>query len=184
MTDQKPANKFAKFRHDQDFASNLGVKKVLTLIPKRKPNKHEFFRAHKEFEFASPLLEIQEPKDLWLVVPELWDELASELKAKILVPCINRNGDIFIWPLNEPDSNRPNSWTESAVAIIPFAKEKWLKVLSNQSTGTYEQYISQGYRDEPEWPEMDLEEMLELAFKDRIIDDINHIVIQKLRGLI
>ena len=34
----------AALRLSQDFASSIGVKKVLTVVPCRKPNRHEFVR--------------------------------------------------------------------------------------------------------------------------------------------
>ena len=35
---------------------------------------------------------------------------------------------------------------------------------------------------EPEWPELSLRELLRIAFKDKMIDDLGHPVLRKLRG--
>jgi hypothetical protein len=36
---------------------------------------------------------------------------------------------------------------------------------------------------EPEFPELTLNELLRIAFKDRIVDKLDHPVIRKLRGM-
>jgi hypothetical protein len=37
---------------------------------------------------------------------------------------------------------------------------------------------------DPEWPEVSFQEILKIAFKDKIIQSIDHPVIQRLRGCV
>jgi hypothetical protein len=49
--------------------------------------------------------------------------------------------------------------------------------------GAYRFYEAEGVLSEPLWPEKTLSELLEIGFKDRIIDSVDHPVIRRLRGL-
>jgi hypothetical protein len=42
---------------------------------------------------------------------------------------------------------------------------------------------SMGELSEPEWPDKPLTEILQIAFRDRIVDSENHPVVRRLRGL-
>ena len=37
---------------------------------------------------------------------------------------------------------------------------------------------------EPVWPDISFEEILKIAFRDRYVDDVDHPLLQKLRGLV
>jgi hypothetical protein len=49
--------------------------------------------------------------------------------------------------------------------------------------GGYRIYYAQGELSEPEWPDKPLAEILQIAFRDRIVDSENHPVVRRLRGL-
>ena len=53
----------------QDFGSMVGVKKVVTTVPVRKPHKQEFVRVRPEddFHFSTAVIEIKEDKEIFLV---------------------------------------------------------------------------------------------------------------------
>ena len=48
--------------------------------------------------------------------------------------------------------------------------------------GAYEFSAASGITDEPKWPKMLMNEILEIAFKNKIIDRLDHFVLKQLRG--
>ena len=48
--------------------------------------------------------------------------------------------------------------------------------------GAYEIHAAEGITDVPKWPEMLMDEILDIAFKNKIIDRLDHFVLQQLRG--
>jgi hypothetical protein len=50
------------------------------------------------------------------------------------------------------------------------------------SLGAYEIFEAMGKLPEPEWPDLTFEQILEIAFRDRFISDLNHPVLRRLRG--
>ncbi len=54
--------------------------------------------------------------------------------------------------------------------------------MANMGAGTYDVLEARGQFPDPVWPEVTLEKLLELAFKDRFIDNLDHPVLKRLRG--
>lgn len=179
--EEKKSLNFTAFRMGQDFAS-VSVKPVLTRIACRKPNKTEFFRTHLEFEFPTAVFEDTETREVYLVSPSLWTELGNDLKKKIFVLCTNRSGVPFIWAITAPDPERSSSWTETAMAAAQLGKQHWVRIKADMAAQAYEVVIAENLRDVPTWPEKSVDEILELTFKNRIIDNNEHPILRKLRG--
>jgi hypothetical protein len=55
-------------------------------------------------------------------------------------------------------------------------------MVSNRAFGAYEVMQATGNLDEPEWPELSFQEIVNLAFKDKVIATLDHPVIRRLRG--
>ena len=53
---------------------------------------------------------------------------------------------------------------------------------ANMGLGAYEFSAASGITDEPKWPKMLMNEILEIAFKNKIIDRLDHFVLKQLRG--
>ncbi len=63
-----------------------------------------------------------------------------------------------------------------------MAKEHWVRVQSNMSLGAYDIFQAGGNIPGPEWPEVTMEEILQIAFRGRYIDSLDHPAIRRLRG--
>jgi hypothetical protein len=61
--------------------------------------------------------------------------------------------------------------------------KKWVRVTANMSLGAYEIFEAMGDLPEPVWPEHPLEEILTIAFRERLVDHPDHPVVQRLRGI-
>jgi hypothetical protein len=51
------------------------------------------------------------------------------------------------------------------------------------SLGAYELLAAEKLTIKPQWPEVSFQELIRIAFKDRLIADLDHPVIKRLRGL-
>jgi len=172
-------------RLSQDFVNGLGVRKVLTTVPCRKPNRHEFIRVRPgaDWRLETGVFEDRINRETYLVRRELWAELAGEVLPVCLFLAINRQNDVFLWPVKLPGPDgRSNAWNDSALAAARLAETKWVRVASNTSAGMYDTFEAIGDLPEPEWPTLPFGEILKLCFQSRFINDLDHPVLRALRG--
>jgi hypothetical protein len=174
-----------KLRLPQNFDAIIGGKKGLTTVPVGRPDAQAFIQVHpgEDFEMSTAVLVVKEERETYLVEKHLWEELASEIVLKHLYTAITRQGNLCIWPVRLPRADgKLDPWNISAHEIAKRAKGTWLRVISNQQVGAYE-YIEPSERfPDPEWPSQSFLELLELAFGQRIIRDLSHPAVKKLRG--
>jgi len=169
----------------QDFAANVGVKMALTMVPVRKPNRQEFVRVRpeEEYQFSTGVIELKEERETYLVDTALWPVLPGEIVPKILLTTINKQGVLTLWPISLPgEDGRTNNWNQSAMEAAQMANSKWIRVASNMSMGGYDTFVATGDLPEPEWPDKSMQEIMDIAFKDRYITTEDHPVIRRLRG--
>lgn len=57
-----------------------------------------------------------------------------------------------------------------------------MKLVANKALGAYEFVKARGDLGEPQWPEKSYRELLEIAFRDRLIATLEHPVIRELNG--
>ena len=172
-------------RLSQDFAEQLGVRKVRTTVPVRKPNRQSFVRTHPDpnYRIQTAVLELKEVRETYLIGPDVRDELAPEIVPKMLITTIDRQGVIFLWPIALPDaSGRHNPWHQSALAAADRAERAWVRVAANMHLGAYEVFEASADLGEPEWPEEPFEALIELAFRDHFIQSMDHPAVRQLRG--
>jgi hypothetical protein len=164
----------------------IGVRREILTVPVRKPGKQEFFRVRPgpDWHLDTVVLELSEDRETYLVAPALREELAAEGRVARLYTCVSRGGALFLWPVPLPGPDgRANPWHQSAHDIAGRAEERWLRVMSDQAAGMYQAMVATGLADEPEWPDLTLRRMLELAFRERLVDSADHPVVRRLRGL-
>jgi hypothetical protein len=176
----------ASLRLDQSFAST-SVKKLITTVPVGKPNKQDFVRVHPapEYRLDLALIELKDDRETYVVVgAEMQKTLMGEWFPATLYLTINRQGVVRLWPvkLSAPDGKRM-AWHDSQAEAAEQAMTKWLRVVPNMSLGAYEMVVAATTIPEPEWPELSMRELLKIAFRDRLIDRLDHPVVKRLRGL-
>jgi hypothetical protein len=174
-----------KLKLTQNFAANAGVKKALTMVPVRKPTRQEFVRVRpeEEYQFSTGVIELKEERETYLVDTDLWSVLPGEIVPKILLTTINKQGVLTLWPITLPaEDGRLNNWSASAMEAAQMARSQWIRVAANMSLGGYDTFVATGDLPEPEWPEKSMQEIMDIAFKDRYIATEDHPVIRRLRG--
>ena len=142
---KKPtAADFSRFRLSQNFGSVSGVRKKLTTVPVRKPNKTQFVRVHSENKLDTMLLKYGDNgEDLYLIDPDVMQEVEDLAKPYRLSQAIDRQNNVFIWPLAIPDGDRPLNWHLSAMEAASNEEVEWTRMQANMSLGAYEIFAAE-----------------------------------------
>jgi hypothetical protein len=176
-----------RLRLSQDFASAVGVRKLLTTVPVRKPSKEWWVRTHPDpaYRLQTAVLELKEDREVYLVAPPLWPELASEptFSPRLLITAINRQNMLFVWPIRLPGPDRKvDEWSRSALDAADNARSAWTRVYADMALEAYRVEDAPSLRMEPTWPDLPMREILRVAFRDKMISTWDHPVLQRLRG--
>lgn len=177
----------ARLRLDSNYTDQSGVKKILNTVPVIKPNRETFVRVHPDqsYRLDTSVMELKQEKEIYLVDPGIRDALASEatVSNRRLFTTMNRQGILSIWPVRLPGPDgKIDTWSSSAMEAANLAMSKWVRVTSNMDLGAYEIYEAISSIPDPKWPVESFQELLRIAFRDRLIGDLNHPVLKRLRG--
>jgi hypothetical protein len=178
----------AVLRLDQSYTDTVGVKKLLTTVPVRKPHRQDFVRVHPAPVYRlTPvaIIEVNQDRVVYLVTADMAQALPGEFATVTLFTTINRQGTLHLWPVKLPNpEGRHNEWHRSAAEGAERAQKKWVRISSSMSLGAYEIFEASGDLPEPVWPDFSFPEILRIAFRDRIVDRVDHPLVQRLRGIV
>jgi len=89
----------------------------------------------------------------------------------------------FLWV--RAISTGSNSWTDSIMRAMDAAVNDWIALESDQPHDEYMIHHSPRSKEwgDPKWPDQTLEDVLALAFRDRVIDSLDHAVAKRLLGM-
>jgi hypothetical protein len=164
----------------------VAVKKLLTTVPVRKPNKQEFIRVHGDPAYSPSglaFIELKDEREAYLLTPDVAEALPGEYSLVTLHTAVSRQGVLFLWPVKLPGPDgRANPWHASAGDAAERAKSMWLRVHANMSLGAYDQFVAEGKLPDPEWPDLPFNELLRIAFRDRLVSGLDHPLLDVLRG--
>lgn len=183
MTSTTPS--FAALRLPQNFGQTLGVKKVLTTVPVGKPPKDRFFRTHQSPDWVYPtfILEDKVVGETYLVSEDVASVLGSLVRPVELYLIIDRQDNVFLVPVPLPGPNGVrNRWHETLLDSVMRAKTVWLRISANKTLGGYEPFEPIAELPEPTWPVISLDELLDIAFRGRILTSTDHPVVQEKLG--
>jgi hypothetical protein len=163
------------------------TEEVLTRVPVRKPMKHEYFRvrAGAEHSFTTVLNEDKETREFYFVSPKMISKLRaiSDVSIAVLVLFMTKQKVLGIFPLKIPsDSSSRNGWQDTALAAAELAKTSWVRMQADMALGGYRIMKAKADLGEPEWPDIPFNQLLDIAFKDRVISSEDHPSFNKLLG--
>ncbi|WP_429169043.1 hypothetical protein [Aeromonas rivipollensis] len=171
-------NDISKYRIDApqvlETAAAPAVEKPILI---QKPHPQAFIQTHAE-QFPAQVIQWLQDGLYYLVHPEMLRELESETKLVRLTPCINRAGEVSLWPV----SAYPSAWQSSAQSVIEQARTQWGRVKTNKGKDAYELLPASGLQGTPQWPDKSIDILVAEAFGDRLITSIAHPVVRALRG--
>jgi hypothetical protein len=171
----------------QNFSEQTQTKRLLTTVRVGRPKKEAWVRtsADPDHWIIGTILELKDQgEETYWVTPNVRDDLIGEpcLKAVRLILTVDRSGNPFFWKIALPDpSGRSQPWVDSMVEAATVAKSKWVRVAWSMATRNNEVTVA-GIQAEPKWPTETIGELLNIAFKGRIVSDLNHPVLLQLRG--
>jgi len=171
----------------QDFVGAADVKKCWDIIKVEKPSKSRVFRVHPTLRLKTMLLSLKEDNEVYVVRPEVRGALCSEGTVGIftLLACVTKQGTPFLWPIRMADADgKWNVWHQSAWQIAEKAQTRWARMQANRDAGHYVAEYDQRAPDdqqEPDWPDLEFNDWLRLAFQGYTIDSLEHPVLKRLR---
>jgi hypothetical protein len=168
------------------------VKKLLTTVPERmKPADDKFVRvcADKAYQLEASIVPIKDEGN-YLILPEPAVRDVVKALTKLWTPvtlytAVTYAGDPFIWIAKYPTSSNPNfaRWPNSMREAIELAMTTWVRVESNTAIGAYVTIVAEGENlAEPTWPDVPFGKLLATAFAGRMVDRLDHPLIDNLRG--
>ena len=129
------------------------------------------------------MIDLKEDREDFLVRPEILPELMGEVVFNTIYTAINRQGVVFLWPVRLPaPDDRKNEWARSAREAAEMAMSRWVRMKANMSLGAFEITVAESEMAEPVWPPVSFEDLIRLAYRDRMITSLDHAVIKRLRG--
>ena len=176
-----------RLRLDQSFTEMIGVKKLLTTVPVRKPHKQEFIRVHAspEYRLEAALIDLKDDGEKYLVLPTIARELPGECVLATIYTAITRQGVVFLWPVPLPaPDGRVLEWHRSQAEAAVFAMRRWVRVQAYTTLKAYEIFEAVASIPDPEWPDLPFQELLQIGFRDKLVDRLDHPVVKRLRGLV
>lgn len=161
-----------------------GIAEVTAHVPVRKPQRQEFIRVNpgEDMTLTTAVYEDKEDREFYFVAPAMIPAMLGEVVPVTLLTVINRQNVLYLWPVKVITDGKANPWVDTAQRAAARARDKWVRVASDMSLGAYRIYEAVGDLPPPEWPQKSLSELLEIAFKDRIIDSDDHKIMKRLRG--
>lgn len=187
LTEQLDPFDPANLRLSQSFTAAIGVKKLLTTVPVRKPGPQDFVRVRPQPEFRDnfPIIELKDEREEYIVTAALVPELTGEFVTKTLFTAINRQGTVFFWPVRLPSPDGKDlDWWRSGREAAELAMSNWVRLKANMNVGAYDIFQAESTIAEPEWPDVGFWDLIKIAFRDHLITSTDHLVIKRLRGLV
>lgn len=176
-----------KIKLEPSQNDGLHIQQKLVSVPVRKPSKEEWVqvRPGDEHSILVGVVELKIEKELYLVLPDIIPSLATEttFTQRLIFSTITRQGAFFLWPVRLPDAEgRHDTWNKSALEAVKCAQSGWCRITPNMALGAYDVKAITAQVAEPVWPKESFQELISIAFRDRVIGSIDHPVLKRLRG--
>jgi hypothetical protein len=175
------------YRVNQDFSEYLQAGKRPVVIPVGRPPRQEWvlFNPSGKWRQAFNLLEDEMNRHTYVVAKHLVPDVLDDLKPKLLVAYTTWSHTWGLWPLRLPGEDGDlDSFNTSAHAITIEYAGRWVRVLTNKPGKVYTVIVPKEgvVVPVPTWPEGGFNYLFQLAFRGRVINDLDHPVIQRLQG--
>ena len=130
------------------------------------------------------MIDLKDDREDYLVQPAILPELTGEVVYKTVFTAVNRQGVVFLWPVRLPaPDDRKSEWPRSAREAAELAMTQWVRLKANLSLGAYEITVAESVMADPVWPQLSFQDLLRIAYRDRMITTLDHPVVKRLRGL-
>jgi hypothetical protein len=173
-------------RLNPSYVETADVKKLRNTVPARRPSPQDFVRVHPDPTYRENfgMIELKDDREDYLVLPHLVPQLPGEIVFKTIFTAINRQGVVALWPVRLPSpDDKPNAWWQSAREAAELAMTKWVRMRANMSLGAYDLFTAESDIPDPRWSELEsFQDLLRIAYRGRLVVDLDHPVIKRLSG--
>ena len=188
-------DEIALCRETQDnplTADDLGT--AIVQIKIAKPKKEHYFRVMPPPDGGSYLPMFMLDGARFSSVPKNWyvitghlvkalQEYAKGIRKYALVPTIDKDGNIRVWPHSLASAGQAESWFASREKVIAEATRRWVRFEANCNEGYYDIIVARDQSEKPKWPlDLGYDELIKKAIGDHYVTTLNHPVIRSLRG--
>lgn len=174
-------------RLTQDYAATAFGRPVLVDVSVAKPPKAYFWQA-RPGEAWSAILNILDATKLgsdgvFAVAPDVVALVQDQVRLVQIRLAVTSQGVPYLVPvpLAGPDG-RQNQWHLSLARSVEMAETRWIRISANMNRGGYDVFEAIGQLPPPQWPTESFEELLEIAFRGRLITNEAHPLVQQLLG--
>jgi hypothetical protein len=185
--------KVSKFRIDGTDII-IRTQEVLTTVLISTPDKGEFIRVHPGPDMRLIALVMKgDRREYFLIDPAVFPEIKAKVPdiekhtaVVMLRPYITAEARrIGLWPLKmeSPTSIGGNSWNISAHNCARACETGWYRIASSFDGGIYTTHAPERAPAEPKWPDLSIEDMVDMAGRVNQVNSIDHPLIRRLRGL-
>ncbi len=172
----------------------LPMERISSSIPVRKPYKDEYVRTRTDpgWEGNLPIFVHRGAaggEETFLVMPEAQMYLQEQklLRRVQMFTLITQSGVMFLMPIPLPAADgSTNPYNDGKLAGVTEAKTRWVRMVANTATNGYDIHYTESTLPEPVWPALPatFHSALDIAFKGKIIENMDHKLILALRGII
>jgi hypothetical protein len=173
-------------RQPQDYADFMG-EAVTTTFPVRRLREGLHLRVNGDPAYRLEGQYIAETKSgAFFVFPAFRDAIKPVCKRVTIWLAVDGHGTYHLLltklPLPEMDMHE---WYRTARVVAEAATREWVKVTKASSDDGWSYVPVSHQMFEPKWPDKSLEELLRVAFPDRVVNRFDHDLIKQfeMRGL-
>ena len=160
---------------------------VLTTVTVGKPPKAHFFRVSPDPAHQAVFVLLDGSKlgadGMYAISPEIAAEIPDHVRAYQLRLAVTTFDVPYLVPIPLPGADgRRNVWHVSLGQAVTLAESDWIRISANTMRGAYDVFRALSQTQEPKWPDLSFDQLLELAFRDRLILNREHPLLAQLRG--
>ena len=180
-----PGNPFANLdalRNPQDYDEFLGGEAVTAFAVRTlKDSIHLRVNDNPTYSLLG-VYTVATRQGIYFVYPQFRDALGPLPRRCNLHVALDGHGEYFLLLVKQPNPGQgqdDNVWYTSARRVAAAAMKEWVKVTKPSGDGGWGHIPVQHKMFDPSWPTKPFEELLNLAFPDRVITSLNHDLIQQ-----
>ena len=158
------------------------IRAIAKAIEVRPPLGGEWFRVKPGVERGASTLALRDAGTgaVYLVPRELWPALGAALVPVCLRAWTNPTGRLAVWPIGLPSlEGGPEVAIRSACIVAELAEMKWCCLRNSPDVSGVILSTRRDGLPEPEWPDVPFIDIVELAFRGRLITSLEHPVVRQ-----
>jgi hypothetical protein len=179
---------FRALRRDLSGVKGASGAGTVTISVGKAPTKNEFFRTHREFRPAVPIvdLEVGMERQFFAVAPDMIEALSSigiTATDHVLYLTLTSRGAMRIVPVRQANADgEQNEYHRTKEIGLIQGFDEWVRLFTDQENRCYKVFTAPAGRfAEPQWADLKPAKIFKLAFRDkgRLLDSTEHALFKK-----